>query len=492
MPEEITLHIPQPKQADGPRRKVVLYNPRAVFFTMPLGPLAVASDLDPLRYEVVLIDGRLEDDPERAVLAQLDGADLPGRQRADRRPDPRRCADLARGQGLPARSAGRLGRLAPSLFGLECLEEPSVDVTVQAQGEETFREILERLERGETMEGCLGCAYRTPTGEARLNGARPLRNVNTFRTHDYTLLPVERYYALKGKRQLDYISSQGCNFRCAFCADPFVYKRKWVGFEPERVGEEIETLWQRYRFDDLSFQDETFFTRAERVEAIADEFIRRKLPITWAATMRADQGDRLPDEVMAKCKQSGLRRVIIGVESGSQAMMDWIKKDIKLEQVFLSAEKCRRHGVAVIFPFIVGFPNETDESVRASLDVAKRLRALSPAFQTPIFYFKPYPGSSITEEAVRDGYQLPCNLDEWANFDFIGSAGPWVSTERHRADRALQVLPAGRLGPAQSLAEAHPAAGPLALRARFLRPADREGREQLAEPAAAAVVAVTR
>ena len=135
---------------------------------------------------------------------------------------------------------------------------------------------------------------------------------------------------------------------------------------------------------------------------------------------------------MAKCKQSGLRRVIIGVESGSQAMMDWIKKDIRLDQVFISAEKCLRHGVAVIFPFIVGFPNETDESVRASLEVAKRLRALSPNFQTPIFYFKPYPGSSITEDAVREGHQLPCSLDEWADFDFIGSAGPWVSPERYQ------------------------------------------------------------
>jgi anaerobic magnesium-protoporphyrin IX monomethyl ester cyclase len=432
MRESITLHMPQPKPADGPRRKVVLYNPRAVFFTMPLGPLAVASDLDPQRYEVVLVDGRLEDDPVAAVLAHLDDAV---------------CLGVSVLTGDPIRDAIHISRAAkarrpdlpvvwggwhPSLFGLECLEEPSVDATVQAQGEETFREILERLERGESLEGCLGCAYRTPTGEARLNGARPLRNVNTFRTHNYNLLPVERYYTLKGKRQLDYISSQGCNFRCAFCADPFVYKRKWVGFEPARVGEEIEQLWQRYRFDDLSFQDETFFTRAERVEAIAEEFIQRKLPITWAATMRADQGDRLPDAVMAKCKQSGLRRVIIGVESGSQAMMDWIKKDIQLEQVFISAEKCRRHGVAVIFPFIVGFPNETDASVRASLDVAKRLRALSPSFQTPIFYFKPYPGSSITEEAVREGHQLPCNLDEWADFDFIGSAGPWVSPERYQ------------------------------------------------------------
>jgi radical SAM superfamily enzyme YgiQ (UPF0313 family) len=432
MPEEITLLAPGPKPAGGRRRKVVLYNPRAVFFTMPLGLLAVGSDLDPARYEVVIVDGRLEDDPVAAVGAHLDDAV---------------CLGVSVLTGDPIRDAVLISRAAkarrpdlpvvwggwhPSMFGRECLEEPSVDITVQAQGEETFREILDRLARGESLEGCLGCTYRAPDGQARQNPPRPLRNVNTFRTHDYSLLPVERYYALKGKRQLDYISSQGCNFRCAFCADPFVYKRKWVGFEPQRVGAEIEALWRRYRFDDLSFQDETFFTRAERVEAIADEFIRRALPITWAATMRADQGDRLPEEVMAKCKQSGLRRVIIGVESGSQAMMDWIKKDIKLEQVFISAEKCRRHGVAVVFPFIVGFPNETAASVQASLDVAKRLRALSPNFQTPIFYFKPYPGSSITEEAVREGYQLPCSLDEWADFDFIGSAGPWVTPEKYQ------------------------------------------------------------
>jgi len=57
----------------------------------------------------------------------------------------------------------------------------------------------------------------------------------------------------------------------------------------------------------------------------------------------------------------------------------------------------------VIFPFIVGFPGEDDESVQASLDVAKRLRSLSPGFETPIFYFKPYPGSALTDDAVRSG-----------------------------------------------------------------------------------------
>jgi anaerobic magnesium-protoporphyrin IX monomethyl ester cyclase len=417
------------------RAKVVLYNPQAVFYTMPLALVAVGSHLDPERYEVVIVDARLEKDPAAALRAQLDGA---------------LCLGVTVLTGSPIDDAVRASRAAkayrsdlpviwggwhPSMFGRECLDEPSVDVTVQAQGEVTFHEICDRLAAGEpvqALDGCLGCTYRTADGEKRQNLPRSLMDINGLRPHDYHLLPVERYYELKGKPQLDYISSQGCAFRCAFCADPFVYNRKWVGLAPERMGEEIEDLWRRYRFDDLSFQDETYFTYAPRVEAVADEFLRRGLRITWAATMRADQGDRLSEEAMAKCKRSGLRRVIIGVESGSQEMMDHIKKDIKLEQVFLSAEKCRRHGVKVIFPFIIGFPGETGASVRASLDMAKRLRAMSPEFETPIFYFKPYPGSSLTDDAVRDGYTLPCSLDEWSRFDIYGSAGPWVSPEVYR------------------------------------------------------------
>jgi radical SAM superfamily enzyme YgiQ (UPF0313 family) len=320
----------------------------------------------------------------------------------------------------------------PSLFGRECLEEASVDVSVQGQGEATFAEIVERLARGEDLAGCAGCAVRGPDGEVKLNPPRPFVDVNALRPHEFSLIDVERYFALKGRRQLDYVSSQGCPFRCAFCADPFVYGRKWAGLDPARMGEEIADLWRRYRFDDLSFQDETYFTYPKRVEAVADELLRRRLPISWAATLRADQCFRLPEEVFAKCRDSGLRRVLVGVESGTQEMMDRILKDIRIEHVHFTAERCARHGVAVIFPFIVGFPGESGESIQASLDLAKRLRAMSPDFQTPIFYFKPYPGSPITDAAVADGHALPCSLDEWADFDFIGSAGPWVTPEVHR------------------------------------------------------------
>ena len=414
------------------RKKILLYNPRAVFYTMPLALLAIGSHLDPERYEVLIVDGRLEDDPAAALDAHLDDA---------------LCLGVTVLTGAPIRDAVEISRHAkarrsdlpivwggwhPSLFPRECLAEPSVDVTVQGQGEATFAEIVDRLARGEGLAGCAGCVHRSADGadeKIRREPPRPFIDINKFRSHDFSLIDVERYFVLKGKRQLDVISSQGCPFRCAFCADPFVYQRKWSGLEPARMGEEIDALWQQYRFDDLSFQDETYFTYAQRVEAVADEFLSRGRPFTWAATLRADQGERLGEEGFAKCKASGLRRVLVGVESGSQEMMDRIQKDIRLEQVLLVAERCRDHDVAAIFPFIVGFPGETPEEVRASLDFAKRLRAFSTGFQTPIFYFKPYPGSPITAEAVSDGFKLPSTLEGWAEFDFIGSAGPWVSPE---------------------------------------------------------------
>ena len=270
--------------------------------------------------------------------------------------------------------------------------------------------------------------------------------LDRFRPHDYALIPVERYYALKGKRQLDYISSQGCNFRCAFCSDPFVYGRKWVGIEPGSMVAKLRELWERYRFDDLNFQDETFFTSRDRVGTMAQQIVDSGMRFTWAATMRADQGVRIPDDLWRLCKQSGLRRLLVGVESGDNEMLKRIKKDISIDKVFHTAARMRDLGIAGIFPFIVGFPNETEASVDATIACARKLRAMSGAFETPIFYFKPYPGSAIVTEAVANGFQLPSTMNEWSEFDYVaGLPGPWVTRAEVRAHRAVQVLPRPRL-----------------------------------------------
>ena len=187
----------------------------------------------------------------------------------------------------------------PSLLASECLDEPSVDIVVSGQGEDTFRNIVDRLIAGESVRGCQ---------------SGTMKDLNAHPAHDYSLIPVESRSRARGRSTTSRRRAAG--FRCAFCADPAVFNRGWTGLLPERIADEISFLHQRYGVEDISFQDETFFTHALRVNTLADEFLKRNLPVTWTATLRADQACRLGEDLCAKTVRSGLRRVMVGVESG--------------------------------------------------------------------------------------------------------------------------------------------------------------------------------
>lgn len=399
---------------------VVLYNPRAVFYTMPLALLAVGSYLESKNFEVKIVDGRCCSDPLPLLLPLLKRAV---------------CLGVTVLTGNPIRDALAVSRIAkshypelpvvwggwhPSLFPEETLEEDSIDFIVRGQGELSFFELVSQMQHGGRWEGIKGIGYKSE-GRIRLNEERPLADINQFPRINYSLIDVHAYKKLSGKNQLDYISSQGCRFRCAFCADPAMYKRGWQGYSANRIGEEIEALWKSYGFDHVHFQDETFFTNRKRVEAVASEFLLRKLPITWFGTMRADQGVRLDDATWQLCKRSGLVKIMIGMEAGTQEMLDWMQKDIRLEQLFETAEKCVQYDIAINFSVIVGFPGEQKESVQETMEVVKRLRRMSSKFLVSIYYYKPYPGNKIADGLMAQGYQFPKGLEAWSSFDYVDS-----------------------------------------------------------------------
>ena len=420
------------------RRKIILYNPKAVFFDMPLALLAIGSVIDNKKYDVIIIDARVEENVIDLIKHHINDAI---------------CFGVTIITGAPIKDAlyisKKVKELAPdlpiiwggwhtSLFPKQPIEEnPFIDITVQGQGEATFKELVDHLANKISLDGIKGITFRKNENIIQ-NPPRPLAPMDSFGRVNYDLIDVEKYFKKKGKRQFDYISSAGCYFRCAFCADPFVFERKYTALPAVKMAEDLDYYFRKYSFTDVNFQDETFFTYADRIEEFSEELISKKIKISWAATMRADQGERLTDKVWMLCKQSGLRRLLIGVESGSQEMMDWMKKDIKLSQVFYCADKCKQLDISVIFPFIVGFPSESDESVAETIKVIKQLRSQSSNFDTPIFYFKPYPGSKITAEVVDNGYKLPSTTEEWGDFDYIGSSGPWISKEKEKFFEAFK------------------------------------------------------
>lgn len=397
---------------------------------MPLALLAIGSFIKGDKYEVIIIDGRLEKDPLSKIFSAFTNAI---------------CFGVTVLTGDPIKDALDVSRAVkkrfphipvvwggwhPSLFPAETLAEESIDIIVKGQGEISFTELLERLAGKQSLSGLQGICYKE-NGAVIQNMERHLADINSFPPFNYDLIDVKGYRKLSGKNQLDYISSQGCRFRCAFCADPAMYKRGWHGYSAERIGEEIETLWKKYKFEHVHFQDETFFTSKKRVYGVAKEFIDRRLPITWFGTMRADQGVRLDDDTWELCKRSGLKKIMIGMEAGTQQMLDWMQKDIKLEHIFETAEKCVRYNIAIIFSVIVGFPGETPESVSETLSVVKRLRKMSENFSVSIYYYKPYPGNKIADELAANGYQFPAGLEEWSNFDYVNSGkSDWLSGDQ--------------------------------------------------------------
>ncbi|MDC0257909.1 B12-binding domain-containing radical SAM protein [Crocinitomicaceae bacterium] len=419
--------------------KIILYNPSAVFYDMPLALLAIGTPLDK-DYDVVIIDARVEDNVEELLRRNIEDALLVGVTSLTGAPLKDAIWFSNKVKELKPETPVVWGGWHTSLFPEQVLQDvEAVDISVQGQGEESFQEIVQAIDQNTSLEAIRGIVYRDESGNLVKTPPRVMTDMNSFGRLNYDLIDVEKYFKAKGKRQFDFITSTGCFFRCTFCADPFVFDRKFTSLNPERVFEDLYFYHQKYGFDDVNFQDETFFTYPKKILILARKLKELGTPFSWAATMRADQGNRMTLEDFRLCKEGGLRRLLIGVESGSQEMMDWLKKDIKMEHVLECADRCHSLGINVIFPFIVGFPGESEKSVKSTKTLIQYLALKSKGFETPVFYFKPYPGTQITKEVVENGsYTLPTTIEEWSQFDYIGSKGPWVSDDLYNEMEALK------------------------------------------------------
>lgn len=420
------------------KKTIIFYNPKAPYYTMPLQFLALASVIDREKYDIKIIDARIERSVE--VAHQKVKELLPNAV----------CLGVSVITGTPIKDAVAISQLSkslapnvpvvwggwhPSIFPEQCMREGFADFCVFGQGEMTFLELLDALEANDIFEKILGLAY-LKDGLYYENQERKFIDINNFPTYDYSLIPMETYFRLKGIRQIDFYSSQGCPYRCAFCADPYVYSRRWSGLKGSRMLNDVFELVQKYDVDDIVFQDENFFANQKRVIEFCQGINERGMKFTWSATSRADQIAPLSDEILQIVSQANLRRMVIGAESGSQELLDFMKKDTLSEETIISAEKLHRWGIGATFNFITGFPEETFDDTLKTLDTIKQIKNIDLNFEFNIFFFTPYPGTELFEYIVKKGFHTPQTLNEWSDIDFIMYAGYWVKdNEREYVER---------------------------------------------------------
>ncbi len=403
---------------------------------MPLGPLAVGSALDPTRFDVRIHDARIEPDAADKILRDAERA---------------ACVGMTVFSGFPIAGALKLSRELkrrcastpiiwggwhPSILPEQCIASGAVDAVVIAQGEASFVDLINAIDDPARWQSISGLCVAVD-GNPRRTAVRALERMDRFPAARYELLDVEAYFQRKGHRQLDYSSSRGCPYRCTFCADPMVYRSKWTALPPERVLTELQDLYARYRMDEVFFLDDDLFASLKRIQALVDVFIKTRTPFSWKGTARADELCRLPEDFWGRLRSAGCLKINVGAESGSQEVLDRIKKEYRVEEILRAGERASKAGVGISYSFITGFPGETERDFQATLDVLKAIRRLDSTLETSIYVYSPYPGTELVRDLQQGGFRLPDRLEDWENFNIEGA---WLPRNNPKFVRRIRNL----------------------------------------------------
>lgn len=209
-----------------------------------------------------------------------------------------------------------------------------------------------------------------------------------------------------GKKSATVLTSRGCPGQCTFCAN-ICMGRKFRAHSPERVVAELEHLVEKYGIRHFQIYDDCFTADPKRVSAICDLILAKKLKITWGAFGRVNT--LLDEALIMKMKRAGCEHILLGTESGSQRILDLMKKGTTLAM----AEKCcallRKHGIIYSNSFIIGGEGETEATVMETISFAKKLKADLVNFVILI----PFPGTQVFEKYFKD-YDRPDT--DWSNW----------------------------------------------------------------------------
>jgi glycosyltransferase involved in cell wall biosynthesis/tRNA A37 methylthiotransferase MiaB len=168
-------------------------------------------------------------------------------------------------------------------------------------------------------------------------------------------------------------TSRGCPFQCAFCSVGSIWGKQYSYFSAERIVKEIELLVERYQAKGIYFREDNFTLIRKRLITFCNLIIERGIKIFWACESRVDTLDA---EIIQLMYRAGARAFYFGVESGSQRILNFLKKGITVDQIRRAFALCHKYGIKTAASIITGVPNETQEDL---LQTEILLREIKPA-----------------------------------------------------------------------------------------------------------------
>jgi len=300
------------------------------------------------------------------------------------------------------------GNMVSTAYPELLLSNSSVDICVIDEAEITIQDLMACISNGLDLSKVRGIVYRagekfvrTPYRERIKDlDAIPFPAWDLFSMETYIRHPIHNEY---GKRSINVSTVRGCPFQCVYCSRPF--GSRVVIRSIEGVVNEIKTLKKRYDVSFVGFSDDLFILNRKWVESLCRAFIDERVDIKWGASARVNLIDPLQLKLMYR---AGCRNLSYGFESGSQRILNDMKKGVKVEQAVKAVEYTRKAGITVEGSFMIGMFEENEESVNETVSFIKRTGL--PIYR--FFNVTPYPGTYLYNEAKKKGI-IPRDEDKY-------------------------------------------------------------------------------
>lgn len=271
---------------------------------------------------------------------------------------------------------------------------PEFDIGVVGEGELVVQRLLYALENRVSLDKIAGLVFRQNGKIINTGRAEYIENLDTLPFDTWDLLPKfplsykSSVHKLGRWPTTSLISSRGCPYQCRFC-DNSMFGRKVRGYSAGYLIEEIKYLQKTYGIKDIFFNDDNFLMLKKRLNEFCDLLHKEKIDLTWGCYGRIDNINDI--QMLKMMKGAGCWRISFGLESGSQEILDFYKKNETLEQMERVISWTRKVGIRSKGFFMLGNFLETEETLRKTIDFAKRIKLddFHATFLTPL------PGSEI-------------------------------------------------------------------------------------------------
>lgn len=266
-----------------------------------------------------------------------------------------------------------LGGVHATFMDKEILEENqgTVDYIIRGEGEISLPLLLDALVGDDDPLSVPGISTCRDGVIARGKHPRRPMDLDAFEpAHDLIDWPKYRYYVMPGSRLGSVSTSRGCNQGCTFCSQQKFTNRTWRSRDPVKCAEEVALLHDTYGVDVVLITDELPTHDRARWETFLDAKIRLAPDVKLLMETRASDIVR-DEDILPIYNKAGIIHIYIGAEAVDQATLDMIKKDLSVDDGALSLKLVRDHGMITETSFVLGFPDETQDSIAHTLRLAK-------------------------------------------------------------------------------------------------------------------------